>query len=372
MANGTWRISRRNSTPVPLLLAGLLAALLLVAGKAHFVPFERARAAITDRTGPFLRAANVPLVGFTRWMSGIGHFFDVYSENQRLRDENARLLQWRGAALSFQDRIRHYQLLLKTAPDDAYGAVTAQVIARSSQPFLETIVLNAGRRNGVKAGQAVTDSRGLLGRIYVVGDHTSWVVLLNDLNSRIPVQVRPGNIEAILAGSNTSEPSLDALPPNPKLRRGADVVTSGDGGLLPAGLPVGVLALRNREAKVTLYADPLTTDEVRILDFKSPIEPMPKPADNLPVPAKLEPPPPPESVETPPRAAPVTSSGPQTATQAHPIVPEAHLAGPPPPVKTDGRPPPAQASIPPRSARDLPPPDAEQPADTPQDDETNQ
>src|SRR5256885_10147222 len=162
MANGTWRSARRNNAQIPLVLAGLLAALLLIAGKAHFVPFERARAAITDRTGPFLRALNAPAVAVTRWVSGIGHFFDVYSENQRLQDENARLLQWRGAALSLQDRVRHYQLMLKTVPDESYGAVTARVIARSSQPFLETIVLNAGRRNGIRAGQAVVDARGLL------------------------------------------------------------------------------------------------------------------------------------------------------------------------------------------------------------------
>src|SRR2546423_7181915 len=99
MANGTWRISRRNSTPVPIMLAGLLAALLLIAGKAHFLPFERARAAITDRTGPLLHSVNAPVVAASRWVAGVGHFFDVYSENQRLRDENARLLQWRGAAL---------------------------------------------------------------------------------------------------------------------------------------------------------------------------------------------------------------------------------------------------------------------------------
>jgi rod shape-determining protein MreC len=370
MANGTWRIARRNSAQVPLVLAGLLAVLLLIAGKAHFLPFERARAAIADRTGPFLQALNAPAVVTTRWISGIGHFFDLYSENQRLRDENARLLQWRGAALSLQDRVKHYQLLLKTVPTESYGAVTAQVIARSSQPFLETIVLNAGRRSGVRPGQAVVDARGMLGRIYVVGDHTSWVVLLNDLNSRIPVQLEPGNVQAILAGNNTSEPSLDALPPNVQLKSGGEIVTSGDGGLLPAGLAIGVLMLKGREAKVALYADPLSSDEVRILDFKSPVEPMPKPADTLPVPAKLEPPPPPAPVETAPKAAPVSNSIAPPVTQTHANRHLAH-ASTPPPGKTEQRPV-ARALTHAPSARQMPPPEAEQPADEPQDEETNQ
>jgi rod shape-determining protein MreC len=286
-----------------------------------------------------------------------------------LRDENARLLQWRGAALSLQDRIRHYQQLLKTAPDMSYGAVTAQVVARSSQPFLETVVLNAGRRSGVKAGQAVVDSRGLLGRIYVVGDHTSWVVLLNDLNSRIPVQVRPGNVQAMLAGNNTSEPSLDALPPNARLKTGADVVTSGDGGLLPAGLPVGVLAIRGREVKVQPYADPLATDEVRILDFKSPVEPMPKPADDLPVPAKLEPPPPPASAETAVKPVVVPNSA-QVTAQKQVGTQETHTASTTAPVHTERSSAVVRVITPKPSLENRPIPHV-QPADQPQDDQTN-
>jgi rod shape-determining protein MreC len=286
----------RTSGRVPLLVAGLLAILLILAGKAHFVPFERARASLTDRSGAVLKALNAPVEAAGRWLGGAGHFFDVYSENQRLREENARLMQWHGAALALQDRVKHYQLLLKTVPEPSSAAVTAQVIGRSSQPFLETLVLNAGRRNGVRPGEAVVDARGMLGRIYVVGDHTSWVILLTDLNSRIPVIVRPGNLQAILSGSNTNTPSLDALPQNAKMKEGQDVVTSGDGGLLPAGLPVGVLTLQERYPRVRLYANAQTADEVRILDFHSPAEPMPKPSDKaLPVPDKLLPPPPPET-----------------------------------------------------------------------------
>jgi rod shape-determining protein MreC len=131
----------------------------------------------------------------------------------------------------------------------------------------------------------------MLGRVYVAGQHTSWVVVLDDTNSRIPVQIRPGNLQAILAGNNASEPTLEALPARAQLRNDAEVVTSGDGGLLPAGLPVGIVVINGREAKVALYADPGSAEDVRILNFSAPVEPMPKPSDqDLPAPAKLEPP----------------------------------------------------------------------------------
>src|SRR5690349_14132966 len=149
MANGTWRTARgRGSAQLPVALAGALAVLLLVAGRAHFVPFERARTAITDRTGPLLQAINAPVFAATRWMSGARHFFDVYSENLRLKEDNARLLQWQSADQSLQEQVKRYQALLKAVPDPSYATATAKVIARSSQPFLETIVLNAGQQNG--------------------------------------------------------------------------------------------------------------------------------------------------------------------------------------------------------------------------------
>src|SRR3982750_4811091 len=109
MANGTWRIARRNSAQIPLEIAAVASVLLILAGKAHLLPRERIRTSLTGRAAPALRALNVPVVAVTRWMAGVGHFFDVYNENQRLRDDNARLLQWRNAALTLEGRLKHYQ-----------------------------------------------------------------------------------------------------------------------------------------------------------------------------------------------------------------------------------------------------------------------
>ncbi len=69
--------------------------------------------------------------------------------------------------------------------------VLAHVIGRASRPFLETMILDAGKAEGVKPGEAVVDARGMIGRIYLAGEHTSWVILLTDLNSRIPVTIAP-------------------------------------------------------------------------------------------------------------------------------------------------------------------------------------
>jgi rod shape-determining protein MreC len=316
MANGTWRMSRgRSGAQLPLAIAAVLAVVLLLAGKAHFLPFDRARASVTDWAAPYLSAMNAPVVAVSHWSSGVGHFFDTYRENLRLREENARLRQWQGAALALQARMKRYELLLNAVPDPSLSAVTARVIGRSSHPFLETMIVNAGRRNGIKPGQAVVDARGMLGRIYLAGDHTSWVVLLTDLNSRIPVTVQPKDVQAILAGDNTATPNLEALAPRVKLKADQEVVTSGDGGLLPPGLPVGVLVAGKQGFRVALFASSLSADDVRILDFKNPIEQLPKPTvHDLPVAAagfKPVPPPPPQ----PATPVPALTPAPEVQTQ---------------------------------------------------------
>jgi len=309
MANGTWRMTRgRGSAQLPLAIVAVLAVVLLLAGKAHFLPFDRVRASVTDWSAPFVAAMNAPAAAFTRWSAGLGHFFDTYSENLRLKDENARLRQWQGAALSLEARMKRYQLLLNAVPDPSLSAVTARVIGRSNHPFLETVIVNAGRRNGIKPGQAVVDERGMLGRIYLTGDHTSWVVLLTDLNSRIPVTVQPKDVQAILAGDNSAAPNLEALAQGVKLKAGQEVVTSGDGGLLPPGLPVGLLVAEKQGFRVALFAGSMSADEVRILDFKNPIEQLPKASvHDLPVAAagfKPAPPPPPPPATPAPALAP--------------------------------------------------------------------
>ena len=146
-----------------------------------------------------------PVAGFDRWIGSITEIFTVYQQNLKLKEENARLRQWRNVAIVLQGRVGRYQTLLHAVPDPKMNAVLAQVIGRASRPFLQTMILDAGRDSHALPGQAVVDARGMIGRIYLAGERTSWVILLTDLNSRIPVTIAPGNIQAIMTGDNTRQ-----------------------------------------------------------------------------------------------------------------------------------------------------------------------
>jgi len=337
MANGTWKIARnRSGAQLPIALLAALAIALILIGKAQNPIFDRARTTVTDWASPVLRIARAPLDGLDRWMGSIGEIFNVYQENLRLKDENARLRQWRNAAVALEDRVKRYQLLLRAVPDPKLSSVMARVIGRSNQPFLQTMILDAGKAQGVKPGQAVIDQRGMIGRIFLAGNYTSWVILLTDLNSRIPVNIEPGNAQAIMAGDNSGAPLLDLLSQRVVLKPGAQVVSSGDGGLLPPGLAIGTVVGNSVSGyRVVLLADPGASDDVNIVDFKLKTEQPPATtANELPATAAGLPP------AAPPQPAPVAAP---LVHAAAPVVkpPTALPASPPAKPSANAQEPPA-------------------------------
>jgi rod shape-determining protein MreC len=352
MANGGWKIARsRGGAQLPIALLAALAIALILVGKAQSNLFDRARANVTDFAAPALEVFRTPLASVDRWLGSIGNIFTVYQENLRLKEENARLRQWQNVAVVLDTRVKRYQLLLRAVPDPSLQSVMARVIGRSNRPFLQTMILDAGKSQGVKPGQGVIDARGMIGRIFLAGDHTAWVIQLTDLNSRIPVVVEPGNVQAIMAGDNTGSPTLDLLSQNVTLKPGTQVVTSGDGGLLPPGLAVGtVVQDANGGFRVALLADPASSEDVNVVNFKQTVEqpPAPSPSD-LPVTAAgLKPAAPPAPVTpaptpgtAPAAATPVPGKPPATAPKPAAIVPKPAAttpatAPPPPPDDSTG------------------------------------
>ena len=89
------------------------------------------------------------------------------------------------------------------------------------------------------SGQAVVTGEGLAGRVAEVGDNSARVLFVTDVNSRLPVQVERTRERAILAGDNSALMRLTLAQSVAGVQRGDRIVTSGDGGSFPVGIPVG-------------------------------------------------------------------------------------------------------------------------------------
>ncbi|MSO71827.1 MAG: rod shape-determining protein MreC [Alphaproteobacteria bacterium] len=146
--------------------------------------------------------------------------------------------------------------------------ITGRVIAGAGGPYVKSVLVGAGRSAGLRPGQPVINNDGLVGRVTEVGERSALVVLLNDLNSHIPVLVEPQDEHAILAGDNGAQPRLTFLPPNATVTQGQRVVTSGHGGIFPPGLLVGtIVAVEAKAPRIEPAVDLSRLDFVRVLDF---------------------------------------------------------------------------------------------------------
>jgi rod shape-determining protein MreC len=320
MANG-WKIARKNNAQLPLVIVVALAVVLVLLGKAQGGLFDKARAQVTDMMAPVLEKVRAPVAGFDRWIGSIGEIFSVYEQNLKLKEENARLRQWRNVAIVLQGRVTRYQTLLHAVPDPQMNRVLARVIGRASRPFLQTMILDAGRDQHALPGEAVMDARGMIGRVYLSGQRTSWVILLTDLNSRIPVTItassgKASNIPAIMTGDNSAMPVLEMVSRTVTLHAGDQVTSSGDGGLLPSGLPIGTVVGDGKDGwRVSLLADATQAQDVEVLNFAKPPEKPPAAAELPMEAAGLKPLPP----APPPAQAPAAVVPPPAAAKPKPV-----------------------------------------------------
>lgn len=248
------------------LLAAALGILLL--GRADPQIFQRARTAVTDITAPVLDALSRPAVTISHLVAEARELARLREENIILRAENERLLKWQNAARTLLAENRQLHELLNFTPTQDATSVTARVIGDSGGAFVRSLLVNAGRGDGVSKGNAALSGKGLLGRVAEVGERSARVLLINDLNSRIPVVIERSRERAILAGDNSVTPRLLYLPVTTSVQVGDRVVTSGHGGAFPVGLPVGVVsAISDEGVRVTPFADATNIEYVRLMDF---------------------------------------------------------------------------------------------------------
>ncbi len=226
---------------------------------------ERFRAQLVDRVVPSFDWALVPVTKLAGMFENFQSYNQMYEQNQELRRELRQMKAWKEAALQLEQENAKLLDLNNVRLDARLSFVTGVVMADTGSPFRQSVILNVGARDGVIDGWPAMDGLGLVGRISGVGEQTSRVILLTDSNSTIPVTIQPSGQTALLAGNNTSAPFLEFLEDPAQVRPSDRVVSSGDGGLFPAGLLVGQVVQVDRRLRVRLAADYERLEFLRVL-----------------------------------------------------------------------------------------------------------
>ncbi len=265
----------RLSVPFRQALAKLTLPTLIVAafglmllGKADALLAERARMALADALAPIYGALAEPLGSVRRSAEGLRHLATLHEDNVRLREENERLRRWQSVALALDAENATLKSHLRWIPEPAPSYVTARVVADAGGVYARAVLLSLGPNHSVAKGQIALDDRGLIGRVTELGGRSARVLLLTDMNSRVPVTLENSRGRAILAGTNGARPRLMYWPEGVMPAEGERVVTSAEAGAFPAGLPVGVVRYSaNNVPEVLPYARLDRLEVVRLFDY---------------------------------------------------------------------------------------------------------
>ena len=204
----------------------------------------------------------------------ITHIF-VYKENRKLKTELEELKNKDFQTLYLQTANKRLQDIIQLEKKSAFTTITAKVILDKNSPYLNSVIINRGSSSRIKLGMPVLSEGNLVGRIVEVNFLSARILLLNDLNSKIPVMISPKGSQAILSGNGEDKPKLEYLPEKFELNDKNLVFTSGKDGIFFEGIPVGNVIFEDNKIKVKLFSDPNQTSFVNvILDKSSDLEAM--------------------------------------------------------------------------------------------------
>ena len=263
--------SQREDYAAPLrrLLLGIVVLCLLavfLVWRIDSPRVERFRAQVIDRVVPSMDWAMAPVTGAINLIRDFQSYQRLSEQNRELRSELRQMQAWKEAALQLEQENARLLDLNNVRLDPRLTYITGVVLADSGSPFRQSVLLNVGARDGIRDGWAAMDGIGLVGRISGTGRNTARVILLTDPASVVPALIQPSRQTALIAGDNTAAPVIDFLESPDLVRPGDRVITSGDGGVFPAGLLIGqVAADPSGRLRVRLAADFERLEFLRVL-----------------------------------------------------------------------------------------------------------
>jgi rod shape-determining protein MreC len=250
---------------LPLLVAASFGLLL---GKADALLAERLRVQVADLLAPAYAVLAEPARTLRDVVEEVQELVSLRTENARLREENLRLRQWQDSALRLEQDLAQLRAQLGFVPEARGTFRSARVVADAGGAYARAVLIATGPQTPVAKGQVALDARGLVGRVTDVGARSARVLLVTDINSRIPVVVERTRATAILTGTNGPKPRLahwldGTAPPQP----GDRIVTGAQANAFPPGLPVGVVVAGRSGLEVEPFADLDRLEIVRVFDF---------------------------------------------------------------------------------------------------------
>ena len=248
----------------------LSSALLIIAQIDERKTFKLARSSSINVVYLISSIVTAPIEIIGNGFSKINKIKNLYNNVEEYRKE--RLIESRSfqELVSLKLKIAEYERLLNLNRDLEYSFITSRVLADLSNKYFSSILINAGKRDGVFENMPITGPNGLLGKITDIDNSISRAMLATDISSRIPVSVSDKSFQGILIGQNQKNPRIDFIKESSQVVIGDLVTTSGKGGIFPPYIFVGQVVKKSKDyLEVELFEDIDTLTHVRLINFSN-------------------------------------------------------------------------------------------------------
>ena len=218
-------------------------------------PLNYLRSFIKDTIYRGSLVVSVPSRSFSNITNFVSNHINIYSEYDQLIKENDELKNNISKSDFLELENTQLRKLIEEQVASPSNLVSARVMLDKQSPYLNSFIINVGSNKDIKNGMTALDGKNFIGRIVDVNFFSSRVLLVSDLNSKIPVITEPSAYHAILSGHGKNEPTLEYLPENNNIQNGDKVYTSGKGGIFSPGVPIGKVKIEDDIIKVLLFSD---------------------------------------------------------------------------------------------------------------------
>ena len=227
---------------------------LIVLGKYNFVGINYLKVIINEVVYRSSYIVSVPEKYAAYSYSTIRDHIILYKDYDILKK---KLKKIESQKYNIDFLIAENQKLKKTLEDVSYSSheQLAKVLIDKESPFLRSIIINKGTKHNITKGMTILNDNYLVGKVVEVNFSTARVLLLSDLNSKTPVTIEPGSVQAILSGTGKNSGIIQYSKENLPINAGSIVFTSGAGGLFKEGIPVGKIAEINNKKVINFFSD---------------------------------------------------------------------------------------------------------------------
>ena len=212
--------------------------LLIVLSKFNFTAINYLKLGINEVVFRTSFIVSLPEKYISYSFHAIKEHIDLYKDYNLKKEELEKLKSEKYNVNFLEAENKRLKKVLEDISSSS-EAIIAKVIIDKQSPFLRSIIINKGSKNEIKKGMAVLSDSYLVGKVVEVNFMTSRVLLLSDLNSKIPVTIEPGGIQSILSGNGVSDGVIQYTKDKMPINGEAVIYTSGTGGLLKSGIPIG-------------------------------------------------------------------------------------------------------------------------------------